>query len=213
MPLGGKFRTASSRKASRVLGHRVAPGSWTCKSPRIHLLVHPKGQAQAKEPQEPGPGSPRASPPLPPTLCLWSTVYSGTVPSDHHKPGKSVLLTPLYGWANRGSERRGSCPRPHGWSAVEWRFESRLAVASRPLALSHLATCLHWNPTIPPSLAHQGQTPLCSISKPTTHPRAQPQPTPSLSNTSSHQVSCWPLCLLSCSSSRLGHLPSQWGWG
>lgn len=166
----------------------MAPGGWAWKSSGILLLMHPKGQAQAEEPQEP---------PLP-TLCSSSTVCS--LPRDHHRPEKSLLLT-HYTDAQTEDQGGEALAQPRSPSAVERRFEPRLAVDSKPLVLSHLTTCLHRNPTTPPPRARQGQTHFSAVSPPTAPVPAQPQPTPFLNNTSAHQVKCWPPCPSSCSSS------------
>lgn len=176
----------------------MAPRSWTCKSPSILLLAHPKGQGLFRKPRKPAQGPTGLPHPCyPPSAYRVLCVQGLGQERGHHKPGKSVSLTPWYRWADRGSERRDACPGPHHPSAVEWRFKARLAVDSRPLVPGCLATCPHWNPSPNPHHWHirakHASTASEGHPRPPT-PRTQPRPTPSLSNTSSHQVSRWPLC-------------------
>ena len=171
----------------------MAPGSWIRGSPRILLLFHHEGQAQAEGPQ----GPLTASPPPLPTLSLWNTVFRHCA-SNSPRAWKSLLLTPLYRWANR---IRGEAPA-QGPTVSQQQ--------SRDLNPVYLVTPGHWFlatlpcafirilplPIMahsPSSIAHQDQTHLSAVSE--GHPPHPPRP-PSSAPThtlppyhSSHQVS------------------------
>ena len=70
MPLWGRLRATSPRKVSRVRGHRVARGSWTCKGWGTSCTCSPKARPEPS----PGPQGLTTTATHPPYGCERGTI-------------------------------------------------------------------------------------------------------------------------------------------